>query len=355
MGSLAPEIGLDLKLFTRKTVDSYLKDETAAGGRAIKIEEIVCLLEEERRKIEAFKRELPNCMLLLNDVISSLKLDLQRCQEERETAKAEKESKMEWMSSAQLWSSDRSNEIVDYKRVSVDKLHQKAVGCGESHKRRDIDECRSRSGGCGAFMPFKSIPTPRTKEEDLRISFPDLSLVSPAINVSRSVDDTPTSNSVAVATKIADSSSAGGPDVGLRSQHLHPRKARRCWSPELHRRFVIALQQLGGAQVATPKQIRELMKVDGLTNDEVKSHLQKYRLHTRRMPNSSINQVNRPLIMVGGMWVSQDQCSVSQQNTSQSRSPQGPLQLACAAAQALSVTGGDSCEDDGKSVSYSRK
>jgi hypothetical protein len=28
--------------------------------------------------------------------------------------------------------------------------------------------------------------------------------------------------------------------------------------------------------VATPKQIRELMKVDGLTNDEVKSHLQVY-------------------------------------------------------------------------------
>lgn len=26
--------------------------------------------------------------------------------------------------------------------------------------------------------------------------------------------------------------------------------------------------------VATPKQIREMMRVDGLTNDEVKSHLQ---------------------------------------------------------------------------------
>ncbi|KAM0980261.1 hypothetical protein ACFX13_016257 [Malus domestica] len=35
-----------------------------------------------------------------------------------------------------------------------------------------------------------------------------------------------------------------------------------------------ALQQLGGSHAATPKQIRELMKVDGLTNDEVKSHLQ---------------------------------------------------------------------------------
>ncbi|PPD90309.1 hypothetical protein GOBAR_DD12762 [Gossypium barbadense] len=37
------------------------------------------------------------------------------------------------------------------------------------------------------------------------------------------------------------------------------RKARRCWSPDL---------------LATTKQIRELMKVEGLTNDEVKSHLQ---------------------------------------------------------------------------------
>ena len=26
--------------------------------------------------------------------------------------------------------------------------------------------------------------------------------------------------------------------------------------------------------VATPKQIRDIMKVDGLTNDEIKSHLQ---------------------------------------------------------------------------------
>jgi SHAQKYF class myb-like DNA-binding protein len=33
--------------------------------------------------------------------------------------------------------------------------------------------------------------------------------------------------------------------------------------------------------VATPKQIRELMKVDGLTNDEVKSHLQVGALHER--------------------------------------------------------------------------
>ncbi|WZZ23703.1 hypothetical protein YC2023_007104 [Brassica napus] len=35
---------------------------------------------------------------------------------------------------------------------------------------------------------------------------------------------------------------------------------------------------------STPKQIRDMMKVDGLTNDEVKSHLQKYRMHIRKHP-----------------------------------------------------------------------
>lgn len=89
------------------------------------------------------------------------------------------------------------------------------------------------------------------------------------------------------------------------TQNSSHRKARRCWSPDLHRRFVSALQLLGGSQVATPKQIRELMKVDGLTNDEVKSHLQKYRLHTRR-PSPSPQAAGGPtpqLVVLGGIWV----------------------------------------------------
>jgi SHAQKYF class myb-like DNA-binding protein len=72
--------------------------------------------------------------------------------------------------------------------------------------------------------------------------------------------------------------SPSGPGLNLHAQtqqqQQQARKARRCWSPELHRQFVAALHQLGGPQVATPKQIREVMQVDGLTNDEVKSHLQ---------------------------------------------------------------------------------
>ncbi|PIN18882.1 hypothetical protein CDL12_08445 [Handroanthus impetiginosus] len=84
------------------------------------------------------------------------------------------------------------------------------------------------------------------------------------------------------------------------STQIH-RKARRCWSPDLHRRFVNALQMLGGSHVATPKQIRELMKVDGLTNDEVKSHLQKYRLHTRS-PQAAATTAPQ-LFVLGGIWV----------------------------------------------------
>ncbi|CAA7049804.1 unnamed protein product [Microthlaspi erraticum] len=85
------------------------------------------------------------------------------------------------------------------------------------------------------------------------------------------------------------------------------RKQRRCWSQELHRRFLNALKQLGGPH-GTPKQIRELMKIDGLTNDEVKSHLQKYRLHTRR-PSQTIsnnrNSQTQHFVVVGGLWVPQ--------------------------------------------------
>ncbi|CAK7335285.1 unnamed protein product [Dovyalis caffra] len=52
------------------------------------------------------------------------------------------------------------------------------------------------------------------------------------------------------------------------------RNHRRSWTPELHERFVEALEYLGGPQVAKPKQTRDAMKVEGLTNDQVKSHLQ---------------------------------------------------------------------------------
>ncbi len=50
------------------------------------------------------------------------------------------------------------------------------------------------------------------------------------------------------------------------------------WTPELHREFIHAVDQLGGLEIATPKGIMSLMSTAGMTLQHIKSHLQKYRL-----------------------------------------------------------------------------
>jgi len=53
-------------------------------------------------------------------------------------------------------------------------------------------------------------------------------------------------------------------------------RTRLVWTPELHERFVQAIKVLGLNQ-AMPKTVLQVMNVQGLTSEHVKSHLQKYR------------------------------------------------------------------------------
>ncbi|KAE8667425.1 serine/threonine-protein kinase SAPK10 isoform 1 [Hibiscus syriacus] len=361
MGLVHPELSLDFRpTFIPKTITNFLKEVSLNGNvsdKALKLDAILKGLEEEMKKIDTFKRELPLCMLLLNDAIVALKEESMQCmaknvepileefiplknKEENDqseedgslnTTKKEEDSnnncnnykdKKNWMRSVQLWNADADDDC--YTDHTLD------------NKRNHGDPCKNR-GGARAFMPFKaSLGFAVRKEETKEIPVPG------AVSCSVTNDQ---SNFRSVPLAV----------LSNQQQQQTGRKQRRCWSPELHRRFVNALQHLGGSHVATPKQIRELMQVDGLTNDEVKSHLQKYRLHTRRLPAATTQSA----FVLGSAhpWTSQDQYGESSKTSSlQSASPQGPLQLATN-TRGTSTTGGDSVEDDedAKSECYSWK
>ncbi|EMS62450.1 Two-component response regulator ARR1 [Triticum urartu] len=270
-------------------------------GARRRLRDYLLALEEERRKIHVFQRELPLCLDLVTQTIEGMKsqmggaaseetvsdhggpvleefiplkpsLSLSSSDDETSThaavapvsnAKAEtppptpetKKAMPDWLQSAQLssaWSEPQQSSSL-----------QKVLPC------RPVALNATRTGG--AFHPFE-------KEKQPEPELPASSTTAPAS--SALVGDSGDKATSDTEVHDKDSKDATEKDTDKdkdkegQSQPPNNRKPRRCWAPELHRRFLQALQQLGGSHVATPKQIRELMKVDGLTNDEVKSHLQ---------------------------------------------------------------------------------
>ncbi|OAY33828.1 transcription factor HHO5 isoform X2 [Manihot esculenta] len=367
------ELSLDLSLvYVPKTISEYLMEISGikdSRRKLSKLDDYIKKLEDEMRKIDAFKRELPLCMLLLNDAIVRLKQEALQCKElegEDRTGKQEfvsvKENsggdgggnmgndlsdKKNWMSSVQLWNTNNINSDSKQHDSKSETKQRSEEDDDQSTCENPVQLCNYKSKG-GAFMPFKALSvfegTERKEEKEVVSRVTDLSLMTP-------VSQLGSCNLISKCNANIQTKMHNKPQQLQQHQQEHPsyKKQRRCWSPELHRRFVDALQQLGGSQVATPKQIRELMQVDGLTNDEVKSHLQKYRLHIRKLPASSA------ACQASGLWMAQDHCKdPSKPSISESNSPQGPFH-ACGYAKGISSTGGNSgeAEDDDKSESHS--
>ncbi|KAJ1293463.1 hypothetical protein BS78_01G070100 [Paspalum vaginatum] len=337
------DLGLDLSLFAARSAGGMA---AAAKGAPAGIESCIRSLEEERRKIEVFRRELPLCVRLLADVIEELKEEAAKRGLGAEP-KPDDGDKRKWMSTAQLWVDS------DAKSEESEKVQQSEMNSPEP-KLFGVTPTPTPIRAVAMVPP---VPPPQAayfRTEDNAASTVALSL-QPATKTRSSpppmASDEHRRNAAAARFAAAVPPSGSGLNLHAQTQQ-QPRKARRCWSPELHRQFVTALHQLGGPQVATPKQIREVMRVEGLTNDEVKSHLQKYRLHNRRSPG--VAPANQSIMVVGGLWVSQEQSS------SQSGSPQGPLQFSgSGVAVSAATAGGDSSsssdEDDKSDEGYSRK
>lgn len=155
--------------------------------------------------------------------------------------------KANWMTSAQLWSPGD----VGAKAKELESLPSKDLEMGFSPKISLLDENnnKKRRHG-GAFLPF-------TKERNNGVNdaLPDLALASDEREMedmkgSLSENSPKVSNSIVMIGK-----SMGSPQTNVNTTTSSSntttqqnRKQRRCWSPDLHRRFVNALQMLGGSQ-----------------------------------------------------------------------------------------------------------
>lgn len=94
-------------------------------------------------------------------------------------------------------------------------------------------------------------------------------------------------------TDLGSGGGGGGGDEPARTL----KRPRLVWTPQLHKRFVDAVGHLG-IKNAVPKTIMQLMSVEGLTRENVASHLQKYRLYLRRMQGGNGNGVSGGHVIV---------------------------------------------------------
>eukprot|EP00850_Spirogloea_muscicola_P013613 SM000093S24424 [mRNA] locus=s93:195063:198358:- [translate_table: standard] len=84
----------------------------------------------------------------------------------------------------------------------------------------------------------------------------------------------------------SEATTSGGSGGSAGPSGRQSKKSRLVWTAELHSRFMNAVNHLG-VKHAVPKTILQLMNVEGMTRENVASHLQKYRLYLKRLSGIS--------------------------------------------------------------------
>ncbi|KAK5818212.1 hypothetical protein PVK06_023146 [Gossypium arboreum] len=219
------ELSLSLKpSYVPKSRSSLLLDLSKIDNQYYKLSvlsDYICKLEEELARVQPFKHLLPLCTLLLMEETETLKDKLLNINNEKEQREIQEECDAN-LQSCKEKGNNMERLMLGYKKNSTWNSVGESSSDGKGKEVAAIDQYSWRNDNQG-FMYLNNY-----------------------------------------------------------DHHHHPKPLtqpiwknnRRCWSSELHSRFVEALNMLGGIEVATPKQIRNLMQVEGLTIEQVKSHLQ---------------------------------------------------------------------------------
>ncbi|KAJ4824315.1 hypothetical protein Tsubulata_047207 [Turnera subulata] len=158
---------------------------------------------------------------------------------------------------------------------------------------QDHNNCSTEKESGEQEMESKSVETTCAMvEETLQVNDPLISKESLIKEEDEMADSLKSENNESLPPQNRESPSNSGGNTqnaskssGLQNScgtRANRKKMKVDWTPELHKKFVHAVEQLGVDQ-AIPSRILEVMKVDGLTRHNVASHLQKYRMHRRHI------------------------------------------------------------------------
>ncbi|OMO52578.1 hypothetical protein CCACVL1_29184 [Corchorus capsularis] len=279
------ELNLSLKpSYVPKTIANLLKDLSNVDNEADKLavlNDYINQLEEELNRIVPIKHQFPQCMLLLMEALQALRdefVNIKNGKGSDETARGKHGSVVA------IRRKHYEEEKID-KLASVEKDDCKgksSVRSNSSHQLWNSTNYEHKKHK--SFIDFIQAPI------QIPISCKGSASILPSLVGNGCSSKEIIGGSCSKSGSIGTNNGLYGMNLKADTLNYQPRPLtqpiwknnRRSWSAELHSRFVEALHLLGGIEVATPKQIKEIMQVEGLTNDQVKSHLQKYRLHSRK-------------------------------------------------------------------------
>ncbi|KAK8491301.1 hypothetical protein V6N13_127919 [Hibiscus sabdariffa] len=260
------ELNLSLKpSYVPKTIANLFKDLSNfenSVDKLVVLNDFIVQLEGEMNSISAFEHQLPQCMLLLMEALGTLKDEFMNI---KNGMGPESEGPlMEFLA--------KKKKFYEGKKADMSAQHNQdcgfiGKGLMSSSPRHLWNSKQHKAFEDFIQASYDQNPNPFEPSRFARVDGATHTNGEGGLNL-RADDQTLNSNPKPPAQPAW-------------------KNNRLSWSPQLHAKFLEALRIIGGIQVATPKQIREVMQVEGLTNDQVKSHLQKYRLHCRRLPDDN--------------------------------------------------------------------